>query len=286
MLAAYYVTNGAARDVLKLGEVETPSPGPGEVRVRLATSGVNPSDVKSRAGRDPQIACPRVIPHSDGAGGHRRVGTGVPRADRRAGLDLERPVEAAVRDRGRDDRAAGGAGRAAAAGHELRRRRLPRHPGADGLRAVTVDGAIAGTTVLVAGGAGAVGHYAIQFARRAARPSSPPSVRPRRPKRAREAGADHVVDYRREDVVERVVATGRRGVDAWSRWTSPPTRCCAGAFCVPRGHGRCLRHGPSRIREFPAQFLLVNAIAIRFVYVYELTPAEREAAHRHHQSHA
>ena len=49
MRAAYYEKNGAARDVLQVAEVETPKPGPGEVRVKLKTSGVNPSDVKARA---------------------------------------------------------------------------------------------------------------------------------------------------------------------------------------------------------------------------------------------
>src|SRR3954470_3597027 len=77
MRAAYYETNGAARDVLRIGEIETPHPGPGEVRVRLQTSGVNPSDVKGRAGLTRKIAFPRVIPHSDGAGEIERVGEGV-----------------------------------------------------------------------------------------------------------------------------------------------------------------------------------------------------------------
>ena len=77
MRAAYYETNGPARDVLRLADVETPQPGRGEVRVRLLTSGVNPSDVKSRAGLTRKIAFPRVIPHSDGAGEIDAVGEGV-----------------------------------------------------------------------------------------------------------------------------------------------------------------------------------------------------------------
>src|SRR5437763_11623683 len=80
MRAAYYETNGAARDVLRIGEIDTPHRGPGEVRVRLQTSGVNPSDVKSRAGLTRKIAFPRVIPHSDGAGEIDSIGEGVPAA--------------------------------------------------------------------------------------------------------------------------------------------------------------------------------------------------------------
>src|SRR6516162_8280446 len=68
MRAAYYEKNGPAADVLHLGEIDTPKPARGEVRVKLATSGVNPSDVKSREGRTRKIAFPRVVPHSDGAG--------------------------------------------------------------------------------------------------------------------------------------------------------------------------------------------------------------------------
>src|SRR3954467_14958212 len=78
MRAAYYEANGPAAQVLRLDDVTTPEPGPGEVRVRLATSGVNPSDVKSREGRTRKIAFPRVIPHSDGAGVIDKVGSGVP----------------------------------------------------------------------------------------------------------------------------------------------------------------------------------------------------------------
>ena len=80
MRAAYYEANGSARDVLRVGEVETPQAGPGEVRVKLATSGVNPSDVKSRAGSTRKIAWPRVIPQSDGAGTIDQVGDGVPKS--------------------------------------------------------------------------------------------------------------------------------------------------------------------------------------------------------------
>ncbi len=77
MRAAYYEQNGSARDVLRIGEVDTPTAGRGEVRVKLATSGVNPSDVKARSGGTRKIAYPRVIPDSDGAGVIDQVGAGV-----------------------------------------------------------------------------------------------------------------------------------------------------------------------------------------------------------------
>src|SRR6185437_653102 len=77
MKAAFYESNGSAREVLRVSDVETPQAGPGEVRVKLAASGVNPSDVKSRQGATRKIAWPRVIPQSDGAGVIDQVGDGV-----------------------------------------------------------------------------------------------------------------------------------------------------------------------------------------------------------------
>src|ERR1700752_5170525 len=78
MKAAFYTAKGPARDVLQVGELPTPSPAPAEVRVRVAFSGVNPSDVKARAGVSGQtMQFPRVIPHSDGAGAIDAVGKDI-----------------------------------------------------------------------------------------------------------------------------------------------------------------------------------------------------------------
>lgn len=76
MQAVWYERNGLAREVLQFGEMTDPEPGPGEVRVHIHASGVNPSDWKTRSGSRPMIA-PRVIPHSDGAGIIDRIGAGV-----------------------------------------------------------------------------------------------------------------------------------------------------------------------------------------------------------------
>ena len=82
MQAAYYQRNGSAREALRVAEVETPQAGAGEVQVKLATSGVNPSDVKSRQGTARKIAYPRVIPQSDGTGTIDQVGDGIAKARR------------------------------------------------------------------------------------------------------------------------------------------------------------------------------------------------------------
>ena len=76
MKAAWYSRNGEAQDVLQVGDLPTPIPQAGEVLVRLATSGVNPSDVKSRRARP--VSDPLIVPHSDGAGVIEAVGAGVP----------------------------------------------------------------------------------------------------------------------------------------------------------------------------------------------------------------
>lgn len=69
MRAAYYERTGPADQVLLLGELPEPVPGPGEVRIRLQWSGVNPTDIKSRSGvRGPELPFPRIVPHSDGMG--------------------------------------------------------------------------------------------------------------------------------------------------------------------------------------------------------------------------
>src|SRR5437763_6533514 len=79
MRAAWYETQGAARDVLVVGEMPDPEPGPAEVRIRVAASGINPGDVKKRQDAFGYgMPYPRVIPHSDGAGTIDRVGAGVP----------------------------------------------------------------------------------------------------------------------------------------------------------------------------------------------------------------
>ena len=207
MRAAWYEANGPARAVLRVGEMPTPEPGPGEVRVKIHASGVNPSDVKARAGATRKIAFPRVVPHSDGAGEIDRAGAGVP--ERRIGervwlwnAQYRRPFGTAA------EYCVVPAEQAVA---------LPRQtsfasgaclgvPALTAYHAVMLDGAAAieGATLLVAGGAGAVAHYAIQFAKSAGAAVLATVSSDAKASHARAAGADHTIDYRREDVGARV----------------------------------------------------------------------------------
>ncbi len=215
MRAAYYEQNGIAREVLVLGELDTPRPRPGEVRVKLATSGVNPSDVKSRQGSTRKIAFPRVIPHSDGAGVIDDVGAGVSRS--RIGERVwvwngqwKRPFGTAA------DFIALPAAQAVP---------LPEKvsfeagaclgiPAMTAAHAVALAGIGRGTIVFVSGGAGAVSQYAIQFAKWKGATVVTTVSSTEKAAAAREAGADHMVNYQRENVGERVAEiTGKQGVD-------------------------------------------------------------------------
>jgi NADPH:quinone reductase len=279
MRAAYYEANGSAAAVLRLGEVATPEPGPGEVRVKLAASGVNPSDVKSREGRTRKIAFPRVIPHSDGAGSIDKVGAGV--APARAG-------ERVWVWNGQWRRAFGTAAEYIVLPAALAVP-LPAHIGFAegaclGIPAMTAYHAIAAaeidsaSTVLIAGGAGGVGHYAIQFAKARGAVVITTVSSEAKAKLARDAGADHVIDYKRADVAAAVMdLTDKAGVDAVIEMD-----LAANAKLYPG-----ILHARSQVVVYgtgapeaavPAQFLLVNANTIKWIFVYELTAVERAAA--------
>ena len=277
MRAAYYEKNGAARDVLSLGEIDTPKPGPGEVLVRLKASGVNPSDVKSREGRTRKIAFPRVIPHSDGAGDIAAVGEGVPRS---------RIGERVWTWNGQWKRAFG-----TCADHIVLPAalavKLPDHVSYEsgaclGIPAMTAYHAVAvagpANTVLISGGAGGVGHYAIQFAKARGQTVITTVSSEAKAKLAREAGADHTIDYKRENVGERVMAiTNKAGVDAAIEMDLSGNAKLMPSVLHPRS--TIVVYGNSSGEAtIPSQFFLQNVITIRYIFVYELTQAERDAA--------
>jgi NADPH2:quinone reductase len=214
--AVWYERTGAAGDVLTFGEMPTPQAGPGEVRVRLHASGVNPADVGRRAGSYRAMEFPRVIPNSDGAGIVDQIGHGVTR------LGVGQRVW--LYNGQRNGRAFGTAAEYIALAEQLVAP-LPDDlsfaAGATlGIPCMTAwcclfgDGPIAGRTVLVTGGAGAVGHYAVQLAKSAGARVIATVSSESKAEQARLAGADLVINYKTEDVVSRTLAfTGERGVD-------------------------------------------------------------------------
>lgn len=278
MKAAWYTRNGAAREVLTVGELPTPEPGPGEVRVRLATSGVNPSDVKSRRGAPP--AFERIVPHSDGGGTIEAVGPGVAsgrvgervwiwngqwkRAFGTAAEFVVLPSEQAVRLPDAVDFAA-----AACLGI----------PALTALQGVRLLGPVAGKTILVTGASSAVGHYVTQIASRAGARVIGTVGSEAKAAHARAAGAAQTILYKSEDVAERVrEATGGRGVDGVVDMDFSTTApLLAKGLVAP--HATFVVYGSNVPGDNAVPFrpCLWTSVAIRFFLVYELTPDDRRA---------
>ena len=165
MRAVWYEENGDA-SVLQVGEMPDPEPGPGEVRVRVVTSGVNPSDWKRRQGTTARISHPRIIPNQDGGGIIDMVGDGVPESrigervwlyQSQFGRAFGTAAEYTVQPSNRAIRLPDNVDFALASGLGV--------PALTAHRCVFADGPLSGKTVLVPGGAGAVGNMALQMAR-------------------------------------------------------------------------------------------------------------------------
>lgn len=205
MKAALYRQTGSASDVLTVEEVERPEPGPGEVRVRVHASGVNPTDWKSRSGATARPIQGFQIPHHDGAGVIDAVGEGVDparkgervwtlmaAAGRPWGTAAEWTVVPAEQAVPLPDSASFDLGASLGV------------PALTAHRCLFADGPLDGRTVLVAGGAGAVGHYAIELAKHAGARVVTTVSGPEKAELARKAGADLVVNYRVEDAERRI----------------------------------------------------------------------------------
>ena len=206
MRAVWYEENGDA-SVLQVGEMPDPEPGPGEVRIRVVTSGVNPSDWKRRQGTTARINFPRIIPNQDGGGIIDMVGEGVPASrvgervwlyqsqfGRAFGTAAEYTVQPSIRAIRLPDNAdfalAAGLGVPALTAH----------------RCVFADGPLAGKTVLVPGGAGAVGNMVLQMAKLGGAECIISTVSgDAKAEIARQAGAQHTVNYRTEDTAARIL---------------------------------------------------------------------------------
>jgi NADPH:quinone reductase len=215
MRAALYDQHGPADQVLRVEDLHRPEPGPGQVRVKIEASGINPTDWKSRSGMTPRPIAGFQIPHHDGAGVIDAVGEGV--------------------DAGRNGQrvwvmmAAAGSPWGTAAEWTLvpQAQALPLADNASfelgaslGVPAVTAhrclfaDGPIEGKTVLVAGGAGAVGHFAIELAKRAGARVITTVSGPQKAELAVKAGADLVVNYREPGAADEIRSfAGEAGVD-------------------------------------------------------------------------
>jgi NADPH:quinone reductase-like Zn-dependent oxidoreductase len=208
MKAAWFESFGPAAEVLKVGEQPKPVAQPGEVLIRLVTSGVNPSDVKKRAGSFPNLLDDGlVIPHSDGAGVIEAVGENVS-VDRVGERVWVYQAQFARRFGTAAEFVAIDAKRAVPlpdnAGYEIGA--CLGIPAMTAHRCVFADGEVAGQTVLVTGGAGRVGHYAIQWARLGGARVIATASCDEDAASCRETGAEAVVNHRQAGWSQAVVA--------------------------------------------------------------------------------
>jgi NADPH2:quinone reductase len=280
MQAVWYESNGEAADVLQLGEVPAPEPAEGEVRVRLATSGINPVDIKRRRGARGQTVESRVIPHFDGAGVIEALGSGVPegRLGERVWIyeaQWQRPFGTAA------ELVTAAAERAVP---------LPRRtsfaegaclgiPALTAHRCVFADGPVEGKRVLVTGGAGAVGAYAIQLAKLGGATVLTTVSSDEKAEIAADAGADYVFNYKAEDVVQRVADLPRGGgvdriVEVEFGGNLPAS------LKMLRTNGVIAAYASDAALEpkVPFYALAYKSAVARFVLVFEMPEAAKQAA--------
>ena len=281
MLAGWYEKHGPARAVMQVGEQPDPLPKKGEVRVRLHASAVNPSDVKARGGSRPVIP-PRVIPNSDGAGEIDRVGPGASKARLRQRVWVYN---------GQWQRASGTSAQyiCLPAGQAIPL--PPKVSFAEGAclgipvmtahRCLFADGPIKGMTVLVAGGAGVVGHYAVQLARWAGARVIATVSSPEKAEHARKGGAHATINYRTENVAARLdESTKGQGVDrvvdvelgvnlpTYEKALRPSAMIAT--YAAAAAQDSVL---PSRLRQ--------RNVTIRMVFVYTMPDIAKEQAIDH-----
>jgi len=285
MKAAFYDRKGPAREVLRVGELPLPEPAAGEVRVRVRVSAVNPSDTKVRSGSRGRTAMPfpRMIPHQDGAGVIDAVGAGVSAA--RVGervwvyeAHLNRPFGTAAQwctvPAHKAVRLPEGADFAAGACMGI--------PAMTAHRCVFADGSVRDRTVLVQGGAGAVGYYAIQMAKLGGARVYATVSRPEQAQRALEAGANAVIDYRQEDVAARLRALAGQ--------PEPLDRVVEVAFganlatdvALLRPGGVIATYASDAVPEpvLPYWPMVMKDLTVRFVLVYAMPAAAHDEAAR------
>ncbi|GAA3556489.1 NADPH:quinone reductase [Microlunatus spumicola] len=289
MRSVVYAQTGGP-EVLQLTEEAVPEPGPGELRVRVVRSGVNPTDWKSRVGREPGTPVdPSQIPGQDGAGVVEAVGAGVPASwvgldvwlfeaawKRRWGTTSEQTLVRQTRVATLPDGASYDVG--AALGIPF----ITAH------RCLTVaeegplrlgPGTLQGRTVLVSGGAGAVGNAAIQLGRWSDATIIATVSSAEKAQLAAAAGADHVVDYRRQDVRDEVRKIAPHGVDVVVEVNPQANAGLDGGLLAPGAVvATYADDGGGAEVAVPVRTSMVRNVRWQFVLVYTLPAAAKARA--------
>ncbi|MFX0541224.1 NADPH:quinone reductase [Roseovarius sp. S4756] len=280
MRAAWYTRFGLAADVIELGEMDMPEPAAGEVRVRIQYSGVNPSDAKARGGTRPGVTKPpydRVIPHSDGSGVIDAVGDGINEA--RVGQPVwiwngawQRPfgtaaeyiclpeAQAVAMPDGLDPQVGAVLG----------------IPGLTAAQTVFGGSDVSGQTLLVSGGAGAVGHNAVQLAKwggaRVIATCSEDAM-----DRVRAAGADAVFDYRDPELAAKVTDASDGGIDRAIEVEFGVNAPLLGEVMKPLTTIAAYGSGKDMTPTLPFGTFLFKALKLDITLIYLLPQPEREA---------
>lgn len=283
MKAIWYEQTGPATHVLTYGEMDIPTPGPGEVLVRLYASGVNPSDVKARAGTRAGaagLAWPRIIPHSDGAGQIEAVGPDVSR--QRIGQRVwvwnaqwQRPMGTAAQyiaipqDQAvwLPDTTSYAIGACLGI------------PATTAHRCIYADGPVEGQTILITGGAGTVGRYAIQMAKLGGATVITTVSGPEKSWAAQAAGADYVLNYRDQNVTEAVLElTSGLGVDRIVEVEFGANLSITPNILRPGGIIAAYGSAAEQTPTFPFYPLLFKNATLHLVLVYLLSSHARSQA--------
>jgi len=289
MKAIVYEETGAS-SVLQLQDKAKSDPGPGEVRVRLAVSGVNPTDWKSRAGSgqgSTKLKAPKV-PNQDGAGIVDAIGpgvTGFSPGDRvwlwdvawggDEGTAQEYAVVPSVKVVALPDDESFDTGASLGIPALTAHRALTSSEhGPDRLS----PGSLNGQTVLVTGGAGAVSHAAIQLARWAGATVITTVSDDRKARLARLAGAHHVLNYRTEDVVAAVTAAVPEGVDTIVDVNAPANLESDVQILKPGGTIAIYAANPGESVTVPVRESMGKNIRYQFILTYTVTDGQKEHA--------
>lgn len=286
MKAVYYDGKGPAPDVLQMGELPLPQPQAGEVRVRIQVSAVNPSDTKGRGAYRQQwtMPFPRIVPNQDGAGVIDAVGPGVDpaRVGQRVWVyeaTLGRPFgtcaeyttvpahKAVPLPAAADFEAGACMGIPAMTAH----------------RCVLQDGPVRGQTVLVQGGAGAVGYYAVQIAKLEGARVIATVSRDEQAAQARLAGADHVINYKREDLAQRVkeITGADSGLDRVIEVAFGVNVAADVALLKPGGVIASYASDAIHEPAIPFWAMLAKHLTVRFVLVYAMPREAHDEAARY-----
>ena len=283
MKAIWYEQLGPAGEVLQFGEMDDPQPATNEVRVRLVTSGVNPVDVKRRLGGRGGMSAPRVVPHFDGAGVVDAVG---------AGVNPNRIGERVWVYRAQWQRDFGTAAELVTVPSEcavvipdamsFAEGACLGIPALTAYPAVFADGEVRDQTILVTGGAGGVGRYAVQFAKLAGAKVIATTSNDEKAKLATSAGADTVINYRTENVGQRVLElTDGAGVDRIVEVEFGGNLATSATAIKTGGVIATYASQADPEPKLPFYALMYRSVVIRHVLTFQVSPeAERQAVKR------